>query len=263
MSQHPSPTEALDLVLRPTNHPHLDALYRTVLVQNLVGRQHLKLISIILGCLVVSKTSLSLSSICALLKIEPEKGQWARDKLASVLRVDTDSVMRFIHPSFVDFLTNRERSNEFFIDVEEHHLNLALGCLRMVNTKLQANICRFTDSTALNEEIPNLQPLVAEFVSEDLLYSCRYWTEHVRQASDRDLLLSLLPDFLNHHVLHWLEVMSLTGETRDAILAIRHIQAWLPVSAGWILSTASIELCLMTFRLLARQSLTGVDTRRH
>jgi hypothetical protein len=240
MSQHPSPTEALDLVLKPTNQQHLDALYRTVLVQDLVGRQHFELISTVLGCLVVSKTSLSLPTICALLRIEPEKGPWARDKLASVLRVDTGSVMRFIHLSFVDFLTSRERSNEIFINIEEHHLNLALGCLQMMNAKLRANICRLTDPTTLNEEIRNLQPLVAEFVSEDLLYSCRYWSEHVRQASDRDLLLSLLPDFLNHHVLHWLEVMSLIGETRDAILAIRHIQAWLPVSGGWISSTAFV-----------------------
>jgi hypothetical protein len=152
---------------------HLDALYRTVLVQDLADARHLGLIRSILGCVVVSKVPVSLPSICALLGIENDSGEWARDKIASVLLMDAHSVLRVIHPSFLDFLTNEDRSKEFFVDVGEHNWYLARGCLRMMNSKLRTNICRLTDQTVLNNEITDLELRLGEHVPEELAYSCR------------------------------------------------------------------------------------------
>ena len=93
MSRQPSLREALESVLKPTGMSHLDTLYRTVLVQDLADARHLGLIVSILGCVAVSKVPLSLRSICALLDIENDQGEWVTYKLASVLLMDGHSVI--------------------------------------------------------------------------------------------------------------------------------------------------------------------------
>jgi hypothetical protein len=231
MCQHPSPSEALELVLEPTGQSYLDALYRTVLTQGLEKEDRLPLVRSILGFVVVSRRPLSLPSLCALLNISKEKATWARNQLASVLPPDSSSAIRVIHPSFLDFLTNRQRSDKFFIDVEEHNLSLARGCLRVMNGKLRTNICRVTDQTVLNDEIPDLASRLDSYILEDLAYSCESWSDHLQRPWNRDPeILPLLNEFCETHVLHWLEVMSLRAETRNAIMAVRNIQKWLPVS---------------------------------
>jgi hypothetical protein len=231
ISTEPSPTKALDLVLAPTGQPHLDALYRTVLVQDLVNPKHLELIRCILGCVVVTKVPLTLPSLCALLNIENDEAKWARDKLASVLPMDSSAAIRVIHPSFLDFLTDRERSREFFIDAVEHHFSLARGCLQVMNSSLRTDICGLEDQSILNNEIPDLAKRLGDCVPEELSYSCQFFVEHLRQTSNQDPDLGLLlHKFIHEHVFHWLEVMSLKGEASKAILAIREIQKWLSVS---------------------------------
>jgi hypothetical protein len=225
---------------------HLDTLYRTVLVQDLADARHLGLIRTILGCVVVSKVPLSLPSICVLLEIEDDKGEWVRDKLASVLLMDAHSVIRAIHPSFLDFLTDRTRSNEFFIDVGEHNVYLARGCLRVMNSKLHMNICGLTDETVLNSEVSDLASRLREHVPEELAYSCEFWAEHLEHAPNQDPeLLPLWHKFCEMHILHWLEVMSLKGESRNAMMTIRNMQKWVPVSIGVVSLSMSIPIDLM------------------
>jgi hypothetical protein len=247
MAQQPSPGEALELVLAPTGMSHLDALYRTVLVQDLVDARHLGLIRSILGCVVVSKVPLSLPSICALLDIEQVKGEWARRKLASVLLMDTHSVVRAIHPSFLDFLTDETRSSEFFVDVEEHDLHLARGCLRVMNSKLRTNICRLTDQTVLNSEVPDLASRLGEHVPEELAYSCEFWSEHLEKTPNQDPeLLPVWHEFCETHILHWLEVMSLKRETRNAMMAVRNIEKWITVSIAVLSMSIPIDPMVKT-----------------
>ena len=191
----------------------------------------LALIRSILGFVVVSRRPLTLRSVCALLNIDNEEAKWARDKLASVLPTGSRSVIRVIHPSFLDFLTDRKRSREFFIDIKEHNASLARGILQQMNEGLRMNICRLTDRTIQNDKISNLASRLDDHVPEELAYSCRFWSEHLEHASKQDPeLLPLFHEFCDKHILHWMEVMSLQAETRSAMLAVRNAQKWLSVS---------------------------------
>jgi hypothetical protein len=156
IANHRSPTKALQLVLTPSGQSHMAKLYHTVLIQGSASEVDLTLIRSILGFIVVSKSPLPLPGICTLLDISLEEGTWARDSLASVLPNDSQSLVRVIHPSFLDFLTDRSQSNEFYINVEEHSLSLARGVLRVMNGMLRTNICRLTDTTLVNDEIHDL-----------------------------------------------------------------------------------------------------------
>ena len=226
-----SPTKALDLVLTPTTQSHMDTLYHTVLVQGRENEDELALIRSILGFVVVSRRPLTLRSVCALLNIDEEEAKWARDKLASVLPTGSRSILRVIHPSFLDFLTDRKRSREFFIDIDEHNVSLARGVLQQMNDRLRVNICRLTAQTIQNDKLCDLASRLEEHVPEELAYSCQFWSEHLERAFDQEPeLLPLLHEFCDEHMLHWMEVMSLQAETRRAIMAVRNVQKWLPVS---------------------------------
>jgi hypothetical protein len=231
MSREPSPTKALDLVLTPTTQSHMDTLYHTVLVQGRESEDRLALIRSILGFVVVARRPLTLRSVCALLNIDEEEAKWARDKLASVLPTGSRSVIRVIHPSFLDFLTDRRRSREFFIDIEEHNVSLARGILQQMNDRLRMNICRLTDRTIQNDKISDLASRLEEYVPEELSYSCQFWSEHLEHALNQDpALLPFFHEFCGNHILHWMEVMSLQAETRSAMAAVRNTQKWLRVS---------------------------------
>jgi hypothetical protein len=230
MCQEPSPTKAFELLLTPKGQSHMDKLYHTVLVQGHTTEDRLALIRSILGFIVVVKVPLSLTTICALLEIDHEEAEWARDKLAPVLLIDSHSIIRVIHPSFLDFLTDRQRSNEFFIDVEKHNLFLSRGVLRVMNGNLRTNILKLDDSTILNDQICDLASRLKKHVPEELAYSCEFWSEHLEHASNRDpKLLTHLTKFGDEKILQWLEVMSWKAKTRKAIIAVRKVKEWLQV----------------------------------
>jgi hypothetical protein len=160
--------------------------------------------------------------------------------------MDTNSVIRAIHPSFLDFLTDRNRSSEFFVDVVEHNSYLARGCLRVMNSKLRTDICMLTDHTVLNSEIPDLASRLYEHVPQELAYCCEFWSEHLKHAPNQDPeLLPLWHEFCETHILHWLEVMSLKAEMKNAMTAVRNIQKWLHVSIVIMLLSTSIPMDLM------------------
>jgi hypothetical protein len=81
---------------------------------------------------------------------------------------------------------------------------------------------------------------------EDLAYSCESWSDHLGRPWNQDPeILPLLHAFCETHILHWLEVMSLKAETRNAIMAVRNIRKWLPVSIE-IVDICRCEYVLMS-----------------
>ena len=54
---------------------------------------------------------------------------------------------------------------------------------------------------------------VASSVSPELRYACRYWIEHVKRSHQSIIDGGAVHVFLQTHLLHWLEAMSLMGET--------------------------------------------------
>src|SRR6202008_3131662 len=138
-------------------------------------KKHFELVQRILGCVVVSKIPLSLASICALLEIKEIAGQWAIDQLSSVLHTSSQSLLHVIHPSFLDFLTDHQKSQDFFINTQQHNLFLARGCLKLMNRSLHRNICQVERQDLFNQDIPDLEPRLTQFVPEHLSYACLFW----------------------------------------------------------------------------------------
>jgi hypothetical protein len=112
---------------------------------------------------------------------------------------------------------------------------------------LKFNICGLASSHLLNDEIVNLRQKVKTNISTALLYSCRYWAAHVRDAmdsNDRFSLIKQVKNFFNHSLLFWLEVMSLTNDIAAANVALLTLAASIDVSGFAIVILFRLQFIL-------------------
>jgi hypothetical protein len=91
----------------------------------------------------------------------------------------------------------------------------------------------------LNAEVEDLDDRIAACIPAHLLYACRHWATHLSEAlscadSAEDDVCDALTLFSSLHLLHWLEVLSLTGRLAEALPALRHAQDWASVSHIYI-----------------------------
>ncbi len=111
---------------------------------------------------------------------------WLSSFLHGAAREDSAAITPH-HTSFRDFLLDQEASKEFFIDItsQTKHLELALGCLKIMNAKpdgLMFNICELPTSDALNEDSPDSKKeRVSEHISPGLQYACCSIAYHFQQ----------------------------------------------------------------------------------
>jgi hypothetical protein len=145
-----------------------------------------------------------------------------------------DSPIRPLHASFHDFLTDKQSSGDFFIDLSKAQRDLAFASLRVMTSMkdgLRFNICDLKSSYLPNSEDPGLQERIQKGISPHLSYSSRFWTLHVRStAFDKELAreVKLLLD--HERVFFWLESLALTNALSGAVGALPSIAQWLKVS---------------------------------
>ena len=116
------------------------------------------------------------------------------------------SPIRPLHTSFRDFLTDRDRSQKWFVDPTAGHPIIALGCFRVMNAHLSFNICGLKTSYIPNRD---LEPHVTESVPESLSYAACNWKDHLPNANPPSDLQNELSTFLQEKLLFWFELLSL------------------------------------------------------
>ena len=123
---------------------------------------------------------------------------------------DPSTPIRPLHASFFDFLTDRDRSGEFFVDVEPIHNDLAFASLGIMKQKRRFNICNLPSSYLPNSAVLDLDDRIKKCISPELAYSCRFWTEDVCLAPFSSILAAEVRAFFNdERLLFWFEVLSL------------------------------------------------------
>ncbi|EJF58666.1 WD40 repeat-like protein, partial [Dichomitus squalens LYAD-421 SS1] len=118
------------------------------------------------------------------------------------------SPIRPLHTSFRDFLTDKARSREWFVDLSAGHSTMALCCFRIMNERLSFNICHLDTSYVLNREIPDLESRLITFVSQSLSYASCSWKDHLAATHPPDLQQDVIR-FLREKLLFWFELLSL------------------------------------------------------
>lgn len=158
-------------------------------------------------------------------------------RLHSIVLVpeENNRVIRLLHPSFFDFLINTTRCTniKFQVDARIQHAYLSQGCLAALKY-LRRNMPQVDSTTRLNSEIPDLPSRLNHCIPLHIQYACRHWASHLTECDISDIMIDLLSDFCTRGMLFWVEVCSLLGILRDALISLeaaQRILILLPVSS--------------------------------
>ena len=149
--------------------------------------------------------------------------------MGALLSGTTDSsvVIRPLHASFSDFLTDENRSGEFFIDLSHIHKELAGASLGVMQQGLQFNICQLSTSYLPNSEVSDLGERIKKYISLELSYACRFWTDHLQHAQFDLALAETIQAFFNHEqLLFWLEILSLLKQINTCASGLSSVIKW-------------------------------------
>jgi hypothetical protein len=142
-----------------------------------------------------------------------------------------EEIVYFIHQSAKDYFSTGKGARIFLLGQEEEHHKIACRSLRLMSDTLKRDICGLRMPGALLDELSdvNQDPLA------HIRYACCYWVDHLNQARGLHLQTSLLDggivhEFLQKHLLHWLEVLSLTEKMSEGVLTITSLESYVLVS---------------------------------
>ena len=239
-----NPKKQLSLILQDvpdsSSIANLDSMYLQIL-RHAIGGNHSKKIRDELGKrfrqtvgpIIVSFDLFSISELESLLSVEKVDLDLTFNPLHSVLNISNNrkSPIRLLHPSFRDFLLDRERCRDdyFWIDRKVVHADLVKHCLRLIFDVLKRNICNLESSGHLAVEMQIEQ--INLCLPESVQYACRYWVAHLEQVDfDHRIDLGLhdnglIHSFFQKHFLHWLEALSLMGRFYEGVEMIKRLRS--------------------------------------
>jgi hypothetical protein len=204
-------------------HGSLDDMYLRILraaADTSRGLQHVQLLSTTIAVLVYAQEPIPASMLADVVAVHVGKPTVAEriksylQQLSAVLVSEGDAPIRFFHPSFPEFFQNPERCNDrrFETTATSVHMAMAKHCVRVLNAELHMNMCDLTDASVANDQVHDLTLRLEQATTSRLRYACKYWPYHLREADGIDeAMLSCLKIFCTTHLLHWFEMLSLTG----------------------------------------------------
>jgi hypothetical protein len=183
----------------------------------------------VVGSVVVLESPLSITSLGCLLRLSEEEVRCRLDSLHSVLSVPNseDVPVRLLHLSFREFLVDPQKQGKspFWVDEKSTHNKLASCCLELMSGQngLRQDMCSLVGPGVLRSEIDD--GAVANSLPPALQYACRYWTSHIIQSKEHIVDGDTTHLFLRKHLLHWLEAMSLMGDSSRCFHLLDSLQA--------------------------------------
>jgi len=190
----------------------------------------------ILGAVMLAANPLSPSTIATFLCFDTEDVFSLISPFHSllILQQDASHPIRPFHKSFPDFLVDPTRciNPRFHVSPPDHHSELLIGCLELMNRKLRKNMFEFPDGVT-NDEADNLRKRAEGDIEQGLRYACESWHKHLADANAAPThvakITSVLHRFLEKKFIFWLEVLSTLGTLRDAVDALEVARKWLEV----------------------------------
>jgi hypothetical protein len=245
----------------------LHQLYSLVLNQLLVGKEErdkepwLQAFREIVGSIVILESPLSIVSLAPLLQVPQTRVQHQLKGLHSVLDIpdSNDAPIRLLHLSFREFLVDARKQGLFWVDEKSTHKELAYRCVELMSgpSGLRQDICGLSGPGVLRSEIDDAT--VASSLPPELQYACRYWTSHLIQSQQNLVDGDTTHLFLQKHLLHWLEAMSLMRESSRCVLLLDSLQRLVGVRLFvkhptlTTLLTCNTATCKLYFSLTSRR----------
>ncbi len=220
----------------------LDKLYKEVLEGYFTHEKSRLLFRSVVGQLITSIEPLTIRSLTTL-RQHASFGGDDRDAVIVLLRrlgsllsnvnsSNEDLPIVPLHTSFRDFLTNKEKSGDFFVSLRDAHRQLAHSCLGLLLNGLKFNICNLESSYLANKDVKDLRSRVDKHIPPALLYACRFWDNHLEHIDFETNVFVQLRAFFAEKFLFWLEALSLTNNVGLASPALSALNVWLASGQG-------------------------------
>ena len=216
----------------------LDSLYTSILQEafdddDLEGDPKVRSV---LGAITLAANPLSPSTIATLLGFDTDEVFPLLSSLHSLLTLqeDVNRPIRAFHKSFPDFIVDPARcaNPKFLVNPPDHHVELLVGCLELMDRRLERNMCDLPDGV-INSEVDDLRERTKRNIDHALEYACRSWYKHLPEPVPAHALkitiTSVLHQFLEKKFLFWLEVLSVLGAAREAVNALDAAAKWVDV----------------------------------
>ena len=145
-----------------------------------------------------------------------------------------EDIVYLVHQSAKDFFTTGNGSSVFSPRCQEEHSKIAYRVLDFMSNTLREDIC---DLQKPGTSVAEAHKIFTQSRFTHLGYACCYWVVHLADAS-RDEHDQLSPFnngekvkmFLQNHLLHWLEVLSILGKVSEGVLMFKRLQLLVNVS---------------------------------
>ncbi|GJJ05837.1 hypothetical protein Clacol_000024 [Clathrus columnatus] len=217
------------------NNP-LDAMYSQIL-SSLFNSKNPRVMTrfhSIIGSIIGASEPLSLHSLVtlrgdsvSLSKRKVDIKVMTQDMGSVLSGIDDPSALIYSHHvSFREYLLDKRRSKDYWIDLSLCHKDFAFGCLRTMMKELRFNICKISNSYKLNADDKGLPERVSSSISAPLSYASRFWVIHVSSTTFHPLLAKKVEEFLFHGFLMWLEVLSLLKAVNVAARLMSTLISW-------------------------------------
>jgi hypothetical protein len=225
----------LDMILRDSQsaltapEKHLDEIYNTVLRQTISSEyaddekeESYSLLRRILGSIITLLSPLCISSLSILIRVPKEDTNQTLDELHSILDIPRDQSrpLRLHHPSFRDFLLNKERCTDpnFQVNEREMHQTLVDQCIEIMSKALKQDICGLDGFGTSVKDVNDSR--VQLNLPREVQYACLSWIQHLEKSEAKLSDDDQVHKFLQEHLLHWLEALSWMQKVSEAINAI-------------------------------------------
>lgn len=216
---------------------HLDILYTTILrssIRPTFTRQEAKIqhnrLRNVLGSIVVLFSPLSIQSLRELLHCDIHHISQTLQSLHAILDIPESltDILHLHHPSFRDFLLSKDRCGDFWVDERETHHILAAKCIHLMSQTLKKDICGLHAPGYQATQVKSSR--IQRCLPAEVQYACLYWIQHLQRSGNKAYDGKEAHRFLQAHLLHWLEALSLMGKISEGILAISFLQKLILVS---------------------------------
>ena len=216
----------------------VDKLYTQILQQAFgnihpdSSQQHLRFQTVV-GAVLLLFNPLPIKDLSDLLGCNTQYIQNATRSLHSLLLVpgSIEEPIQVFHKSFPDFLMEPRRCEDkrFLIEPAAHHTKILLACLRLMGERLKRNICGLDDYAILSE-VKDLSVRRKAYIGDALEYACRFWTKHLLKIPSKsphvEEVQKAIDKFFTGCLLHWIEVLAITGNLGTGIYSMNDIEQW-------------------------------------
>ena len=144
---------------------------------------------------------------------------------------NTEDPIQIFHKSFPDFLLDPDchEDKQFYVEPIGCHVEILLACLKLMEKRLKKNICHLNNYAVLRE-VRDISTCQKNHIGDALEYACCFWTKHLLEipgsSHHSEEVQRAINKFFTTHLLHWIEVLTLTGNLGVGVYAMNDIDKW-------------------------------------